>query len=144
MHRRTWAALPPILLGLLLLAPLPAAPTDEPDQRGTQPPRDGNFPPGGPPPFGPGGPPPFGPLGPGGFGGPMGQQHKLVQQFDKDGDGWLNMEERQAARAFLKKERTARGRGGFGPGGRGGFGPATFLTRPLLEALDANRDGKVT
>src|SRR5437763_15697515 len=84
------------------------------------------------------------PGGPGGFGGPMGQQRKLVKQFDKDGDGRLNKEERQAARAFLKKERPAGGRRGFGPGGRGGFGPAVFLTRPLLEALDADKDGKVT
>ena len=48
-------------------------------------------PPGGPPPFGPGG------FGPGGFGGPAGQKRKLVQQFDKDGDGRLNATERKAA-----------------------------------------------
>ncbi len=37
-------------------------------------------------------------------------------------------------------------RGGFGPGGRGGpgrFGPGNFLARPLLEALDTNKDGKL-
>lgn len=52
--------------------------------------------------------PPFGP------GGPMGQQErKIVKQFDKDGDGRLNAEERKAAREFLKKEGP---RGGFGPG----------------------------
>src|SRR3712207_6822969 len=78
--------------------------------------------------------PPFG-----GFGGPMGQTRKLVKQFDKDGDGRLNTEERKAAREFLKKE--PRG-GGRGPGGRGGFGPGGFLARPLMEALDTEKDSK--
>ena len=53
--------------------------------------------PGGP---GPGGfqggpPPPFGGRG------PMGQEQKIVRQFDKDKDGRLNNEERKAARAWL-------------------------------------------
>jgi hypothetical protein len=87
-------------------------------------------PPGG---FGPGGPGGFGPGGPGGpFGG---QERKVVQQFDKDENGWLNQEERAKAREFLKQEPAGGGRGGFGgrggrggpgfpggPGGRGGFG----------------------
>lgn len=78
----------------------------------------------GPPPFGPGGPGPdgLGPggPGPGGFGG-VREKTKLVQQFDKDGDGHLNLAERKAAREFLNKER-AEGRGPrrFGP--RGHFG----------------------
>jgi len=57
---------------------------------------------------------------PGGFGpgGPMGQKRKLVKQFDKNGDGRLNKQERQAARESLKKDRA----GGPG-GGRRGFGP---------------------
>jgi hypothetical protein len=55
---------------------------------------------------------------PGGFMGP--QQRQLVKQFDKDKDGKLNAAERQAARASIKKEREAGGRGGFGP--PGGFG----------------------
>jgi spore coat protein CotH len=40
---------------------------------------------------------------------------------------------------------------GFGPGGPGGpgrgpgpFGPGTFLAKPLLEALDSDKDGKVS
>lgn len=87
-------------------------------------------------------------FGPGGFGGPMmGQRRKLVAQFDKDGDGRLNTEERATAREAIKKDR-ASGKGGFGPGpkgkGPGGFGPGTFLTRPLLEALDADKDEQVT
>lgn len=65
----------------------------------------------------------FGRGGPGGPGGPMGgQERKIVKQFDKDGDGWLNKDERPAAREFLKKEMAAGGNrgGGFGP--PGGFG----------------------
>jgi hypothetical protein len=61
--------------------------------------------------------------GPGGFGGPPGgETRKLVEKFDKDGDGRLNKEERQAARESLKKERP----GGFGPRGPGGKGPVGF------------------
>lgn len=73
---------------------------------------------------GPGGPgfgPGFGP-GPGGPGG-MGQNRKLVAQFDKNDDGRLNREERQAAREFLKKDRAAGGGRGFGFGPFGGGGP---------------------
>jgi spore coat protein CotH len=99
MTLRRWAAVPALVLGMLAL------------KLGAQP-----QPPGGPPPFGRGGP-----GGPGGF---MGQQLKLVKQFDKNGDGWLNKEERQAAREHLKKERA--GRGGFG---RGGFGPPGMFGR---------------
>lgn len=65
-------------------------------------------------------------FGPGGFGGPFGQQRKLVKQFDKNNDGWLNSEERLAARTFLTKEREEKGGFGFGFGkkgkGPGGFG----------------------
>lgn len=63
--------------------------------------------------FGGGPPPGFrGPPGPGG-------ERQIAKQFDKDGDGRLNNDERKAARASLG-ERGGRGPGG-GPGG--GFGP---------------------
>lgn len=84
----------------------------------------------------------------GGFGGfGMKTRRQLVAQFDKDGDGWLNAAERKAAREFIKKE----AKGGFGKGfpggkggfGKGGFGPGTFITKPLIEALDSDKDGKV-
>ena len=70
----------------------------------------------GPGPGGFQGPPPF---GPGGFGG---EERRLVAQFDKNGDKWLNQAERKAAREFLAAE-PSRGfgrRGGF-RGGRGGM-----------------------
>lgn len=71
---------------------------------GDGPPPDGFFP------GGPGGPPGrFGP--PGGFG-RMGQTTKLLEKFDKDGDGRLDAEERKAAREYLKTERG----NGRGPG----------------------------
>lgn len=83
-----------------------------------------------------------GPGGPIFFGGPMAPERKLVAEFDRDGDGKLNRTERQAARAFLKKERESRP-GGFGPMGRGGPGgppggppgggfgpPGMFATEP--------------
>ena len=73
---------------------------------------------------GPGGP---GGFGPGGPGGPMGQERKIVKQFDMDGDGRLNQEERKSARESLKSDRgQGRGGRGFGPPGGGppgGFGP---------------------
>ena len=159
MRMRTWAALP-ILSGLLLLAPILSAQQGGPpqkDQKKESPKAEG----GGAPQFrpgGPGGPGGFGPGGPGGFGPMGGPQRKIVDQFDKNTDGWLNKDERQAARDFLKKNRPAGGRGGFGPGGpggpggrggfgpgmRGGFGPENFLTKPLLDALDADKDGKLS
>jgi spore coat protein CotH len=61
-----------------------------------------------------------GKFGPGGFGfGPGKEKRPVVKDFDKNGDGWLNKEERAAARESLKKG------GGFGPGfgGPKGFGP---------------------
>src|SRR5262245_8672428 len=94
-------------------------------------------PPGGFPPFGPpDGQPPFGgrgPGGPGGSGGMKGQPRKLVKQFDKDGDGRLNKEEREAARAFLKTQGGGGRRGGpGGPGGPrgGGFGRGGETGKP--------------
>src|SRR5262245_2325924 len=68
--------------------------------------------------------PPGGPLGPGGFGGPgffgdgpPGREEiKLVEKYDQDSDGWLNREERDAARTSLA-DRPRRGPRGFGPPG---------------------------
>ena len=68
--------------------------------------RDAGPPPDGAPGFD--GPPPFEPggFGPGGSGPDMMQREtKLVKQFDKDGDGRLNNEERKAAREFLPSKR---------------------------------------
>ncbi|MBM4069614.1 MAG: spore coat protein CotH [Planctomycetes bacterium] len=89
----------------------------------------------------------------GGFGGPGGPSRQLVKQFDKDGDGRLDDDERKAARDFIKKEREKGGgfggfggKGGKGPGGFGqpGGGFATLLVKPILAALDKNDDGKLS
>lgn len=76
----------------------------------------------GPPGFGPGG---FGRggFGPGGPGG-MHRETKLVAEFDLNRDGWLNTDERKAAREWLKTQGGGRRFGGpGGPGGpRGRFG----------------------
>lgn len=60
----------------------------------------------------------------GGFGGPMQQTRKIVKQYDKDGDGRLNNEERAVAREAIKKDTGGRpfgkGPGGFGKGGEQG------------------------
>ena len=61
--------------------------------------------------------PPFGPRG--GRGGPNAEDIKVVKQFDKNNDGWLNAAERQQARDYARTN----GRGGFGGrGGPRGFG----------------------
>ncbi len=58
-----------------------------------------------------------GPGGPGGFA-PMNQERKLLPEFDTNGDGWLNDEERQNARANGSVP-GARGPGMFGRRGGG-------------------------
>jgi hypothetical protein len=86
----------------------------------------------------------------GGFGPPgIGGERKIVAQFDKDGDGRLNNDERKAAREFLKKNQPV-GKG-FGPPGKGPmgkgpqmFGPGKMLAKPALEVADADMDGKLT
>src|SRR5688572_11892138 len=80
----------------------------------------------------PGGPPGDRTFGGGrGPGGPMRQQpRKILKQFDNDNNGYLDKQERAAAREFLKKNPTTRpgfgGGGGRGPGGGGGFGGGGF------------------
>jgi spore coat protein CotH len=70
--------------------------------------------------------------GRGGPGGGMNERVKLVPEFDKDGNGWLNSEERQAARQSMSSRQSMGGRGmgrgggpGMGGGRGGGFGTTT-------------------
>jgi CotH kinase protein len=113
-----YALLTPVLAQVELAAPPPAGQDAPPS------PPDGFRPPGGP---GFGG---FG--GPGGPRGPMGEERKILKDFDKNGDKRLNVDERQEAREFLKKNPGPRsgfrrgGGAGGGPDGNrpaGGFGP---------------------
>lgn len=57
---------------------------------------------------------------PPGFGGALQQETRLLEQFDLDGNGRLDREERRAARVYVNERETNRGPGRFG-GGRGGF-----------------------
>jgi hypothetical protein len=94
---------------------------DGPPDRGGEGPRPGEFQgPGGGFPGGPGG---GFPGGPGGFGGPGGgRDREILDQYDANGDGWLNREERQGARESLTAERANGGGGGRGRGFGGGMG----------------------
>ncbi len=83
----------------------------------------------------------FGPPGMGGPGGMMGQERKLVEQFDRDADGRLNREERDEARKSMQANGGGR-RGGFGP--PGGFGgreepasPGAKISPADVESLDS-------
>ena len=67
--------------------------------------------------------------GKGGFNPFGGQKRKLVKEFDKNGDGWLNKDERAAAREAVKKG-GGFGAGGFGP--KGGFGNGSDM--PIAKA----------
>ena len=65
----------------------------------------------------------FGRGGSGGPGGPNREDRKIVKEYDKDENGWLNNDERKVARAALKDERSeGGGERGFGGPGRGGPG----------------------
>jgi spore coat protein CotH len=72
--------------------------------------------------------PPGGFGGPGGgFGGPPGgQERKVLKDYDKNNDGWLNAEERKVAREAIKRD----GPGGGRRGGFGGFGGRGEPTKP--------------
>lgn len=96
MNRRVWAVPVAVLLGFWVMASAEGL----------------SQPPGGKDDKGKGGKGGFG------FGPPGGSTQKLVKDFDKNNDGWLNTEERAEARASIKKNA-----GGFGKGGmKGGFG----------------------
>ena len=78
----------------------------------------------------------------------------MLQRFDSNGDGQLDSEEREAARAARPKRgggaRQVKGdrRGGIGgkPGGRrgGGFGQVNGARRQaMLQQFDTNKDGQL-
>lgn len=60
---------------------------------------------------------------------------ELLDQFDKDENGWLDREERIAARAHLTEIRAAAGRGRGGRGGRGGE-PRAIVPGPRVSPAD--------
>jgi spore coat protein CotH len=88
-----------------------------------------------------------GPGGPGGFGGGFGRggvqaDRPLVKQFDKDGDGRLNADERREARTFVESQgggfRGRAGRGGFGGAPAGPVQPGPPVSRASVRDFPAN------
>lgn len=77
-------------------------------------------------------PPPFGGFGPPPFGGQ--EKMNILKRFDKNGDGFLNLEERKAAREALSKEnaQNQKRRGPRPPFG-GGFGQERLQPKPGLK-----------
>ena len=65
-----------------------------------------------------------------GRGGPFQQELKILKQFDKNGDGWLNAQERKAARAYVTSQGGGGGFGFFPRGGRGRGGFGGFASSP--------------
>jgi hypothetical protein len=86
------------------------------------------------------------------------EQKKQLELLQKEVDGKLEKILTEEQKKQLKQMREGFGRGGFGgfggfggpgfgpggPGGPGGFGMGNFLAKPLLEALDTDKDGQVT
>ena len=68
-------------------------------------------------------------------------QERLLQMFDKNGNGELDPDERQAAKETFQK-RQAEGTGGFF-GTKEGSQPNPEGMKRLLERFDANKDGKL-
>lgn len=86
-------------------------------------------------------------------------RQRMIEEFDADGDGQLNDEERQTARETMRERRGDRpgrgqarggeGRGGQGRGGEGrGRGPSDRPAPPdpneLFDRFDENQDGQLS
>lgn len=72
-------------------------------------------------------------------------RQKLLQKFDKNGNGQLDPDEKEAAKAAMQsrpEQGGEKGRGGKGPGGKGGTDPDR--RRKLLEKYDRDGDGKLS
>jgi len=69
-------------------------------------------------------------------------REEMLKEFDKDGDGELNDEER---RTMFESMRERMGRGGFGPSGFGGGrrGGPGFQREKLIAKFDTDGDGKL-
>jgi Ca2+-binding EF-hand superfamily protein len=68
-------------------------------------------------------------------------RQQMIEEFDADGDGELNDEERQTAREAIRERRGGGGRGeGRGPEGR----PAPPDPNALFDEFDADKDGQLS
>lgn len=67
-------------------------------------------------------------------------RQRALQKFDKNSNGQLDPDEREAAKAAMQKRREQGG--GKGPGGQGGLDPER--RQKLLEKFDTDGDGKLS
>jgi hypothetical protein len=67
-------------------------------------------------------------------------RQKVLQKFDKNGNGQLDPDEREAAKEAMQKRRQQGG--GKGPGGQGGRDPER--RQKLLAKFDSDGDGKLS
>ena len=67
-------------------------------------------------------------------------KQKLLQKFDRNGNGQLDPDEKEAAKAAMQNRREQGG--GKGPGGKGG--PDPERRQKLLEKFDKDGDGKLS
>ena len=73
-------------------------------------------------------------------------RQKMIEKFDKDGDGKLNEEERAAAREFMQERRARRDGEGGPPWARDGErpqGPNPEMRQKMIEKFDKDGDGKL-
>ena len=68
------------------------------------------------------------------------RRQKVLQKFDKNGNGQLDPDEREAAKEAIQKRREQGG--GKGPGGQVGQDPER--RKKLLEKFDTDGDGKLS
>lgn len=66
-------------------------------------------------------------------------RQKLLQKFDKNGNGELDADEREAAKEAVQKRREK-----GGGKGQGGAGPDPERRKKLLEKFDKDGDGKLS
>lgn len=69
------------------------------------------------------------------------RRQKLLEKFDKNGNGQLDPDEKEAAKQAMQNRRE-QGGGGKGPGGRGGQDPER--RRKFMEKFDTDGDGKLS
>jgi Ca2+-binding EF-hand superfamily protein len=67
-------------------------------------------------------------------------RQRALQKFDKNGNGQLDQDEREAAKEAMQKRREQGG--GKGPGGQGGLDPER--RQKLLEKFDTDGNGKLS
>jgi hypothetical protein len=68
------------------------------------------------------------------------RRQKVLEKFDRNGNGQLDPDEREAAREAMQKRRAE----GGGAKGQGDGGPAPERRQKLLEKFDTDGDGQLS